>query len=255
MKPGLSGYVCVRQAVELDYCIEEAAESLLPVVDELILCDGESTDGTLDILNWLKAKHPQKVRIENYPWPGPHRNIHWWVDWLNFARGHCRFPMSVTLDADEVLDPCSYDSIRQIAHKGGSALFKRYNYWKDTNHLVPFNKCCGEQVARLAPTTLWMCSDEPNPRHHPNARTNAESHPDLIIHHLGFLRKNDAFVKKTSVVQNAFFGQVDDRIAKATEGGKHWTEFDYFSGEALRPAERRTPTLCHAWLAARGYAP
>lgn len=254
MKHGISGYVCIRNSITLDYCVEEAAESMLPVVDELILCDGESDDGTDNILNWIKAKHPDKVRIVTYPWPGPHRDLHWWVNWLNAARQHCQYSMQLTLDADEVLDPCSYETIRSIAAQGGSGMFKRHNYWRDPQHLVPFNKCCGEQVARLAPSGLWMPSDEPQPLHQPNARTNAVHRPELIIHHLGFLRKNEAFVKKTEVVQNAFFGSVDTRIAKATEGGKHWSDFDYF-GEPLREAERRTPTLCHAWLAARGYAP
>lgn len=248
----LSGYICVRNAIECDYCIEEAAESLLPVVDELVICDSDSTDGTLDIIGRLMADNP-KIALISYPWKNPHRDIGWWVDWLNFARSHCRQEMQLTIDADEVLDPCSYGTIRQFAKENKCGMFKRYNYWKDPQHLVPYDKCCGEMVARLGPTHLYMPSDEPHPAVKPNVRTYAEEHSDLIIHHLGFLRKSEAFVKKTEVVQNAFFGEVDTRIAKATEGGKHWSEYDYF-GEPLRNAEKRPPSICHRWLEQRGYS-
>lgn len=195
MKRGISGYVCVRNAVELDYCIRECVESMLPVVDEIVVSDGESTDGTQDMIRQMAARHPQ-IRTVVYPWNNPHRDLHWWVNWLNAARRECVFDMSLTLDADEVLDPCSYETIFSYASIGASGMFRRMNYWKDPHHMVPFNKCVGEMVARLAPTHLWMCSDEPIPLHEPNARTTAKHNENLVIHHLGFLRNSEAFVKK-----------------------------------------------------------
>ena len=65
---GLSGYIPVRDGNSLDYCWREAAMSLLPIVDELILCDSDSTDGTRkDMDDWAAVN--SKIRVVNYPWP------------------------------------------------------------------------------------------------------------------------------------------------------------------------------------------
>ncbi len=42
----------IRNGDSLGYCWREAATSLLPVVDELILCDSDSNDGTREAMDW-----------------------------------------------------------------------------------------------------------------------------------------------------------------------------------------------------------
>lgn len=252
MKHGISGYICVRNAIDLDYCVREAALSLIPVVDELVLCDGESTDGTRDIISGLAALD-SRVRVITYPWPNPERDIHFWVNWLNFARLQLAYDTQLELDADEILDPASHNQIRALRSCGKSALFRRLNFWKDHKHLAPHNRVCGEMVARLGPTSLYCPSDEPIPAQSPNLRTFADEYPALRIFHYGFLRKPDSFLRKSAVVQKAFFGSVDERIARASEGGKHWVEYDYFNGEPLRPFNEQHPEVARAWLKERGY--
>lgn len=249
----LSGYVCVRNNFALDYCAELAVQSMLPVCDEIVVCDGESTDDTtLFFKKW--AANEAKIRVVTYPWPGPHRDIGWWVQWLQFARSHLRFPTQLALDADEVLDPRSYDTVRRLANQGNrSALFHRINYWRDPQHQAPHNRCCGTLVARLGPSNLYMPSDEPHPAVQPNVRTAAARHADLWIHHLGFLRKPEAFIEKSKVVQNAFFGCVDSRLVEAEQQKRDWREGDYFDGLKLDPVTEPLPELIKPWLRARGY--
>ncbi len=253
MKPGLSGYVCVRNAIEFDYCVAEAVKSLIPVCDEVVISDGESDDGTATVLAELGAMD-SRVRIITYPWPKPERDIHFWVNWMNDARLNLTYDTQLELDADEVLDPAGYDQIRAMTSTGCSALFHRLNFWKDPQHLAPENRVCGTMVARLGPTSLYMPSDEPFPLVNPNVRTKAEPFPSLRIFHYGFLRKPDAFVKKADAIQMNFFGSTDPRLAEQVAKGERWDARDYFSGESLRPFEGQHPEIARAWLKERGYS-
>lgn len=246
----LSGYICVRNAIELDYCVVEAAKSLLPVVDELIICDGESTDGTRELFRDIDPK----IKIVMYKWPNPENDASFWTRWLNYARGWCQHPMQITLDADEVLDPAGYSTIYQIAGKGGCAFFRRLNFWKDAKHLAPENTVCGTMVARMGPTELYMPSDEPFPRESPNVRTHARRYPDLKIFHYGFLRRDAAFKEKSLQVQKMFVGACDRRILEQIEKQEKWNERDYFNGQPLQSFDGQHPDIGRAWLTERGYS-
>lgn len=253
MRHPLSGYICVRNALRLDYPVLLAAESLLPVVDELVLSDGESDDGTRELLEEFAAQHSGVVRLHDYAWGNPVRDLGWWVRWLNVVREQLRGEMQLTLDADEVLDPCGHERVRAVAAAGECAFFERANYWRSPEWLAPDNRCCGKMVARLGPRELYMPSDEPFPDVEPNVRTTAREWPELHIHHLGFLRRPEAFVAKSRVVQTAFFGSVDARLLEVEARGEDWRERDYFDGLPLEPARRPVPEMIHPWLRERGY--
>lgn len=253
LKRGLSGYIPVRNAKNLDYCLREAVESLLPVCDQVVIADGESDDGTKDTIFDLWVNEP-KIRWVTYPWPNPVNQPDFFVRWIQFARQHLEYDMQLELDADEVLDPISHDKIREIVARKGSANFKRLNFWKNAQHLAPHNRCCGTMVARLAPSHLYMPSDEPNPAVEPNARTYAETIPGLQIFHYGFLRNPDAFVRKSREVQNMFFGSVDSRITEMADQGKRWDDREYFD-IPLQAYRGTHPLVAHKWLRDRGYSP
>lgn len=252
----LSGYVCVRNGISLDYCWELAIESMIPVCDEVVISvglkEGEKDDGTFDrAMEW--EKKDSRTRVVVYPWNDPHRHIGWWVEWLNWTRQELRYPMQFSLDADEVLDPRGYDKMRQICIKSERAFFRRQNYWSDPQHLIPHNRGCGYLVARLGPTALYMPSDEPEPANEHNIRRGAKEHPELIIHHLGFLRKPEAFLAKSEVVQKAFFGVLDGRLEKHVQDKTDWRQSDYFYGEELQKATEPIPDIIKGWLLERGY--
>ncbi len=248
----LTGLVCVRNGNLLDYCWRETVASLLPVCDSVLICDSDSTDGTAEaILGWESVE--PKIRAINYPWPNPHQNDKWWVQWLNWARGHVKTELVLQLDADEVISPSSYQQIEILKQSGEAALFRRFNFWKDASHLAPENRCCGTMVARMGPAHFYLPSDEPNPAVNPNLRTFAQVQPSLDIFHYGFIRDPKAFVKKSVVVQNAFFGSVDSRITDMADAGKDWRERNYFDDAELQPYVGRHPPVAIEWLRARGY--
>src|SRR5438132_6241086 len=103
----LGGNVCIRNGNALDYCWREAVQSLLPICDEVVVCDGESTDGTQEeIREWMQRE--PKIKLCVYPWPDPKGDIDFWVKWLNYSREHLTTDWHIQLDADEVLSDRSY---------------------------------------------------------------------------------------------------------------------------------------------------
>lgn len=253
----ISGYICASNAVKLDYCLRESALSLIPVCDELVLCIGPSEDGTREIAEELCALD-SRVRIVDYPYHLPVRDIHFWTDWLNYARERLQFPMQLTLDADEIMDPMAYQPTRDAAKRGECRWFHRINLWGDIHHTAPHGRVCGEQVVRFGPSGLWMCSDEPHPEGEPEIRQRAGWPPNaeeaFRIIHLGFLRDPKKFTDKIRAVNGAFFGSSDDRVERAAREGVHWSTYvDH--GLPLLPWGGTIPEVAHQWLRDRGHMP
>lgn len=251
----ISGYVCTRNGTTLDYCWELAVESLIPVCEELVISVGTSTDDTRErAAAW--EQRDSRVRVIDYDWGNPVGDIHWWTRWLNVTREQLKFPMQLTLDGDEVLDPGSYAAVRQAAGKQECRWFHRLNFWQDTRHMAPHGRVCGEQVVRLAPTNLWMPSDEPHPEGEPEVRVRAGWPPnassEFRIFHYGFLRKESAFLGKIRTVNGAFFGSSDDRVERAAEKGVPWISECPFDLPML-VYNGSHPQIAHQWLRDRGY--
>lgn len=253
----ISGYICSSNAITNDYTLHEAALSLLPVVDELVLSIGPSEDGTRELAERL-VKEDTRVRIIDYPHPIPVRQITWWLEWLNWTRERLEHPMQLTLDADEVLCPGSYAGIRKAAKGMECKWFKRINLWRDCHHVAPHGRVCGEQVVRLAPTALWMCSDEPcvpEAEIRLNAGWPPNAAPDMRIFHLGFLRSQEGFYRKVKTVNGGFFGTMDPRVEKAHANGTNWIDECPFDIPLLDYPACDIPEVAHDWLRARGFDP
>ena len=82
--PTIGGNVCVRNGNKLDYCWKESVISLLPVCDTVVVCDGESDDGTYqEMQEW--ARREPRLAICVYKWRHPKGDIDFWTSWLNYA--------------------------------------------------------------------------------------------------------------------------------------------------------------------------
>lgn len=267
---GLSGYIPIRDGNSLDYSWREAAQSLLPVCDELILCDSDSTDGTRqDMDEW--ARQNEKIRVINYPWPrlptpdeverdDPHRpkgDPRMLIAWLNFCRAACLYDHQITLDADEVLSERAYPEVRQAVADSEPRWFNRINFWGDPFHEAPHGTVCGECVVKIGPTDLEMCSDEPRPEGEPKIRQLAiRGSTNLKIFHLGFLRRQGPFLKKSRVMQGALHNCFDPRLREAERTGESWVKLSPFPADKpmLEYPHRDWPPYVTAWLQQRGYA-
>lgn len=259
----LGGSVCIRNGNQLDYCWKEAIQSLLPVCDEVVVCDGCSTDGTQEeIREW--SGRERKLKLCVYPWPNPVGDIDFWVNWLNFARTHLTTDFHFQLDADEILSEKSYNQIEGFKANTRpriSLWCHRFNFWKDSHSLIPHGVCCGHRVVRIAPTTVWMPSDGPHPKGAEAISMAIDS--GIEIFHYGFLRKREAFFSKARALQEFFFNSYDPRldaverleILSGEKSTGNWMAdikgIDWIN--QLVPFTGQHPEIAKPWLKERGY--
>lgn len=284
----LGGNICIRNGLELDYCFIEAIKSLLAVCDEVVVCDGESTDGTQELIReWMKSE--PKLKLCVYPWPNPKGEIGFWCDWMDYNRRHIKSDYQIELDGDEILSEKSYEYILKFKRDTKptyqtSLWCHRMNFWRDAQSLIPHGECCGHRVVRVGPQNLFMASDGPDSRGNKLVSLAIESPIELF--HYGFLRKHDAFFKKARAIQDYFFGSLDPRLEEvekkfnvppeaaselkgildtatkerqsiiaAESNSKNWmTEIknvDWIN--RLIPFTGTHPKLAHQWLLERGY--
>lgn len=250
----LVGLVVVRNFLELDYSPIQAANSLIPHCEKVVVVDMESDDGSFEYLREY-GYSDSRLEIVSQPWDFPHNDPQWWVKALNRARETFidSRDFLLQLDADEVLGPESKEGIQEAKRTKKAALFKRLNFWQDPQHLAPHNRVCGTMVARMGPANRYLPSDEPHPAVSPNIRDIAQEFHGLTIYHYGFLRKPESFVRKSEVVQNAFFGSVDPRLKQTQAEKKRWDQYDYFDGEPLQDFRGQHPAEIRTWLIDRGY--
>lgn len=264
---GLSGYLPLLNGIRLDYCFECAIKSLLPICDEVIVGDAGSTDGTLELLREWQLTEP-KIRVVHVTLPrlptpdeverdDPNRppgNPLMLIDWLNQIRAHCRYKMQITLDADEVLEECSYPEVKLIMADETPRWIRRMNLWKSPQWEAPHGTVCGENVVRIGPTRMRMHSDEPCPEGEPEIRRLAVNWDNGWIIHLGFLRRPEAFLKKSRVVQALIHNTYDPRLREAEQTGKSWVELSPFpENRPLIPCNKRFAPYVQDWLLERGY--
>jgi hypothetical protein len=255
MSKTLGGFVCVRNGFSLDYSWTEAAESLLKVVDQLVLCDSDSTDGTTQAMQRM-AEKDSRIKVVNWPWPnvkgGSH---HWFIEWLDFARSQLTTDHYVYLDADEVLSdtPECHAVLREAAEKRLCLTVDRLNFWRDAQSLIPDGHCCGKWCTRVGPTEYQCVSDEPRHAGERPIIDEAIQEPRVQIFHLGFLRQKDAFYRKARTMLTAWFNRFDPRLEKGEKEGKPVWETECEFSDKLVPFNGYLPDAVQLWLSERGF--
>ena len=254
---GLQGYTVVRNALVNDYAVRECVDSMLACCEKVLVCDSDSTDGTREMLDRWADNEP-RLTIINYPWPNPKGDSKWFTKWLNFARERLTLPMQLELDADEVLEdrPSCHARIRQAVERQESLTVTRLNYWKDARHIIPQGHCCGKEVVRVGRSCDWMPSDEGGYGRGqlPILDNAVNATSEVFIHHIGFLRRTDAFYKKARVVLAGFFNEFDKRLEPLEKEQRpvhevqncEWTN-------SLDAYDGYLPDAVQRWLADRGH--
>ncbi len=249
LKPGISAYVPTRNCVEMDYCFVETVTSLLPIADEVVICDSESTDGTLAIIADLIAKHPN-VRLVTYSYQPAVADRGWYDRWLNFARSQLRYSAQLQMDADEVLGAEDHDAIRTAALAGECRMLNDVHFFRDARHTVVRGH---GKFARLAPTECYMPSHGSIPEGHKDIRAEANQRLSLgAIYHYGMLRHRDAFFAKQRFMLKTLEGTTDAVLEEAEKDGKDYMTYQH--NFDVRPFTGQHPQIIRPWLLERGWS-
>lgn len=254
----LSGLVCLRNGESYDYPWRECIQSMLPVCDEVVICEGESTDGTQEAIREWMTREP-KLKLCVYPWPNPKGDVDFYVNWIQHGRHHTRGDFLFHNDADEVINEhgqCILSRFKQQTKPGDRISLRchRYNFWKDTKHLIPPGVCLSHEVIRVAPRDVFMPSDGPHPLGGAIVEMAIRSRMDFF--HYGFLRKPEAYFSKSRGLHEAFFNTYDKRLADVEDKGRQWMEEikDVEWTNQLMSFGWDHPEVIKPWLHARGYA-
>ncbi len=113
----ISGFTMIRNGVKFDYPFIESWESLLPVVDELVIAVGRGDDDTWEVAQRFARERGQgKVVLFETDWNlnDPIRKKSGIVlsEQTNIALSRCRHDWCIYLQADEVLHEADYADLR-----------------------------------------------------------------------------------------------------------------------------------------------
>lgn len=112
----ISGFTIIRNAVNYDFPVIECILSMLPVVDELVIALGDSTDNTEEIVTSLKS---DKIKIIRTNWNPKKYNRDGMVyaHQTDIALKACTGDWCFYLQADEVLHESAIPIIRNACEK------------------------------------------------------------------------------------------------------------------------------------------
>ena len=113
--PLVSGVSIVRNATILDYPVEVALQSILPLVDELHVNVGLSEDDTLDR---VRSLGDPRIRVHSTDWgDSSGRRLRDLSDETNRVLERCRHDWALYIQADEVLHEEDLPAVRQSLHR------------------------------------------------------------------------------------------------------------------------------------------
>jgi len=106
----ISGFTFARNAVKLDYPLREALQSVLPVVDELVVAvaPGDPDDDTRDL---VASMGDPRIRIVDVRWDEARRE-RVYADLTNAALDECTGDWCLYVQADEVLHEDDHGPLR-----------------------------------------------------------------------------------------------------------------------------------------------
>ena len=254
----LGGAMFIHNAIDLDYCVAEALESLCAVCDQVVCIDAESTDGTLDVLRTVQSRNAN-LKIVEGTWECANN-----FDRLRIladqAKSYLKTDWQFQLQADEVIHECSFSSIRKaiINPNYNSYMVRRMNLWGDCNHYLKYDipqehKPVSDEVVRLAKMEFNA---------HGDAESLAVDHrymgnkvDEIIIFHYGFVRRDKNMINKTLSMQSWFWGpgsQPDHRVVEMSKKDNPRFEWEVMkTRDLLAPIPMPHPKFSAAWAEER----
>jgi len=155
MKPTLGVFSYIYQAVSYDYPFEESVRSIIDSVDQFVICECNSDDGTAELVEKLRAEFPDKIKVVHRNWVMHFTEI---SSVANFAMSHLTTDYAFQLQADEVIHQDFLEELRLLSEtlqrKGLTAARVHYTHFV-ANYETTFPFCYEALVRIVKLNTPW----------------------------------------------------------------------------------------------------
>jgi len=135
----ISGFAYIRNGLTYGYPFVPSIKSLLPVVDELIVVVGDSTDGSREEIANIQG---DKIKIIDTVWDEePRKSGKIFAQQSNLGLEKINGGWAIHLQADEVLHEHDQDEIINAVKQTDAredidgVLFPFLHFWEDYNHI------------------------------------------------------------------------------------------------------------------------
>lgn len=246
----LSGFTFIRNAVKYDFPFREAVESMLPLVDELVVNVGRSEDDTGDLVARLFAQwrqsYPQVdfVRIDSV-WDDTKIDSGLVLsEQTNLALDRCTGDWCLYLQADEALHEGEHATVRQAlqeaaADPGCEGLRLRYLHFYGGYSLV-------QRAWNWYPSEIRLIRKSSGARSFGDAQTfkgpgDRPLKTRLIgahVFHYGHARHPDSMKRKISYFHRFWHGD-DHGIKVEAAYNLKWKDLSWYWGSHPAPYEKR----------------
>jgi glycosyltransferase involved in cell wall biosynthesis len=146
----LSTYTICSNPLSEYYPIKEMVLSNLQFADEVVVADFDSTDGTLELLNYIQEDIKKNLskyygRLKIVIGDTKYENTeYFYTEAKNQALDACTNDWVVRIDADEIIPEWSFEKIKELStdKKAYAFRFKRLHFYKDYNTIkvIPKDK-------------------------------------------------------------------------------------------------------------------
>ncbi|UTW65517.1 glycosyltransferase family 2 protein [bacterium SCSIO 12643] len=249
----VSGFTFIRNAIKLDYPIEEAIRSILPLCDEIVVAVGNSEDRTLEL---VKSIDP-KIRIIETIWDDSLREggqvlaietnkafeaISKDSDWAIYIQG------------DEVMHEDYYEHIREAMHKYANddevdgLLFNYRHFYGSYDYIGDAIQWYPKEIRIIKNNPeIYSFGDAQGFKKGQGEKLNV-AEIDAYIHHYGWVKSPDAMQRKQESFHRLWHDDqwMEKNIAKAEE-------FDYSEINTLWKFEGQHPKVMQKRIDEKGW--
>ena len=257
----ISGFTYVRNGKTYQYPYIAAIQSILPIVDEMIVVVGDSTDGTRES---IEALHEPKVKIVDTVWDEANRTSgKIFAMQSNEGIAHITGDWGIHIQADEVIHENDIAEVKkwiEVADKMENVdglLFPFYHFWGDYSHIRDSRKVHNFEIRAFKNNGhVFSYRDSQGFRIYPSYQAYLDGdegqklrviNTQIPIYHYSYVR-NPKFMKKKSNYFHRFWHN-DNWLKNHTDN----LDFDYNDVDKLILFEKKHPVYMEEMIASKDW--
>lgn len=204
----ISIYTSVKNGIENDFHVEAMLKHHAPLVEEIIVNEGYSTDGTYERIRDISGN----IRIFRSHW-GDAKDISWYVRFKEEARKRCTGDWCILLDCDEFIPEWEIDRLRDALSRTNEKMlaarflnfYGNYRVFHGAPELV--NWPARKMIVHRNDPSIEIWGDGSNVGIRGHDFTWGHTDPVIAVHHFGMVRDPGILRYKWWMQGRAFKGK------------------------------------------------